>query len=110
VGRSLRAFAPVAGRHLIADDVVAQVDALVADEDRRAGDQLLHLVLALAAEGAVKGFFAGEPFFSAMGQCLVTESCRDDNQIKNGVFPQGKRRRVRTEVQARLSITWSIRP
>jgi hypothetical protein len=35
------------GRRFVADDVVAQLDALVADEDRRAGDQLLDLVLAL---------------------------------------------------------------
>jgi hypothetical protein len=45
--------------HFLADDVVAQVDALVADEHRRAGDQLLDLVLALAAERAVKRFLAG---------------------------------------------------
>jgi hypothetical protein len=37
---------------LLRDDVVAEVDALVADVDGRAGDQLPHLVLALAAEGA----------------------------------------------------------
>src|SRR5438552_2079283 len=43
---------------LLADDVVAQLDALVADEHRRPGDQLPHLVLALAAEGAVEKFFA----------------------------------------------------
>jgi hypothetical protein len=40
--------------HFLADDVVAQVDALVADEDRRTRDQLAHLVLALAAERAVQ--------------------------------------------------------
>ena len=38
----------------LADDVVAELDALVADEHRRAGDQLAHLVLALAAEGAIQ--------------------------------------------------------
>src|SRR5712692_8908348 len=52
----------------LADDVVAQLDALVADEHRRPGDQLPHLVLALAAERAVEKFFAagffghGSPF------------------------------------------------
>jgi hypothetical protein len=40
--------------HLLADDVVAELDALVADEHGRARDQLAHLVLALAAEGAVQ--------------------------------------------------------
>src|SRR5882724_1035636 len=38
---------------LLRDDVVAQLDALVADIDRRPGDELPHLVLALSAEGAV---------------------------------------------------------
>jgi hypothetical protein len=46
----------------VADDVVAQIDALVADEHRWAGDQLLDLVLALAAEGAVKSLFTGSGF------------------------------------------------
>src|SRR5712691_7138970 len=46
----------------LADDVVAQLDALVTDEHRRPGDQLPHLVLALAAEGAVEKFFAARFF------------------------------------------------
>jgi hypothetical protein len=36
---------------LLGDDVVAEVDAFVADVDGRAGDQLADLVLALSAEG-----------------------------------------------------------
>src|SRR6185369_2050953 len=52
----LRLLAGV-GARLFTDDVVAEVDALVADEDRRAGDELADFVLALAAEGAVKEFF-----------------------------------------------------
>ena len=35
---------------LLGDDVVAEVDALVADVDGRSGDELAHLVLTLAAE------------------------------------------------------------
>src|SRR4030095_5323406 len=50
----LGALAALIGGGLLADDVVAKLDALVADEDRRAGDQLPDLVLALAAERAVK--------------------------------------------------------
>src|SRR6266704_2028860 len=50
----------------LADDVVAQLDALVADEHRRPGDQLPHLVLALAAEGAVEKLFAARFF----GHCV----------------------------------------
>jgi hypothetical protein len=42
------------GLVLLADDVHAQLNAFIADEHRRAGNQLAHLVLALAAKGAVK--------------------------------------------------------
>jgi hypothetical protein len=35
---------------LLADDVVAELDTFIADKDRRAGDQLADLVLALPAE------------------------------------------------------------
>src|SRR2546425_2683712 len=42
------------GRVLLADDVHAQFDAFVADKYSRAGDELAHLVLALAAERAVE--------------------------------------------------------
>jgi hypothetical protein len=45
-------------RRLVANDVVAQLDALVADEHRRSGDELLDLVLALAAERAVQHLLA----------------------------------------------------
>src|ERR1700751_5004539 len=41
-------------RQLLVDDLVAEIDALVADVDARAGDELLHLPLALAAEAAEK--------------------------------------------------------
>ena len=43
------------GLVLLADDVHAQLDALVADEHGRAGNELAHLVLALAAERASRG-------------------------------------------------------
>ncbi len=45
-GRGRNFFAPV----LLGDDVVAELDALVADVDRGAGDELLDFALALAAE------------------------------------------------------------
>src|SRR5450432_2459379 len=41
-------------RELLFDDLVAQVDALVADVDAGARDQLLHLLLALPAERALE--------------------------------------------------------
>ena len=34
----------------LADDIQAKLDALIANEDGRPGDELAHLVLALAAE------------------------------------------------------------
>src|ERR1700726_1884089 len=39
---------------LLADDVHAQLDAFVTNEDGRPGNELAHLVLALAAERAVE--------------------------------------------------------
>src|SRR6476646_32415 len=42
------------GRLLLADDVHAQFDALVTNEDGRPGNELAHLVLALAAERTVE--------------------------------------------------------
>src|SRR4029079_7771810 len=54
--------AGVGGRALFADDVVAEFDALVADEHRRPGDKLPHLMLAFAAEGTVKQLVAGRFF------------------------------------------------
>src|SRR3954463_6317368 len=39
---------------LFADNIVAKLDTLVADENRRTGDQLANFVLALATEGAVE--------------------------------------------------------
>jgi hypothetical protein len=43
-------------RQLLVDDLVAEIDALVADVDAGAGDQLLDLALRLAAEAAEKLF------------------------------------------------------
>src|SRR4030095_2497218 len=44
---------------LLADDVVAKLDALVADEYGRTRDELAHLMLAFATEGAVQQLVAG---------------------------------------------------
>jgi len=41
----------------LADDVHAQFDALVADEHRRTGDELAHLVLALCRKTSIQVFF-----------------------------------------------------
>jgi hypothetical protein len=44
------------GRELLIDDLVAEVDALIADVDAGPGDQLLDLSLRLPAEAAEKLF------------------------------------------------------
>src|SRR5690606_36373076 len=41
-------------RQLLLDDLVAEIDALVADVDPRAGDQFLDLLLTLPAERALE--------------------------------------------------------
>src|SRR5262245_9649616 len=51
-GRNAVARLHQGGFILLADDVHAQLDALVADKYGPAGDELAHLVLALAAEPA----------------------------------------------------------
>src|SRR6266700_769569 len=60
-GRELVLIGPrgIGGRALLADDVVAKLDAFVADEHRRPGDELPHFMLALAAEGAVEKLVTG---------------------------------------------------
>src|SRR4051812_9903165 len=59
----LGALAALIRSRLFPDDVVAELDALVADEDRGAGDQLPDFVLALAAERAVEKLFARRALF-----------------------------------------------
>jgi hypothetical protein len=51
-GRNLVARFRQRGLVLLADDVHAKLDAFVTNEDGRPGNELAHLVLALAAEGA----------------------------------------------------------
>src|SRR5205807_1443254 len=62
-GRNAVARLHQRGLVLLADDVHAQLDALVADKHGRPGNELAHLVLALAAERAVErilGFAAAD--------------------------------------------------
>lgn len=47
---------------LFVDDVHAELDTFIADEHGRSGDQLAHLVLAFAAEGAVEGVLGALSF------------------------------------------------
>ena len=59
-GRRRDAVARLDQRRLgfLADDVVAELDAFIADEHGRPGDQLADLVLRLPAERAVEGALA----------------------------------------------------
>ena len=54
---------------LLANDVHAQLDALIADEYRRPRNQLPDLVLALSAEGAVEGVFTVAA--ARLGHCAI---------------------------------------
>src|SRR5690606_31054117 len=117
---------------LLADDVVAQLDAFIADEHARARDQLTDLVLALPAERAVEDLAAvAGTALSVFGhafanRCIGGES---GSRIAPGPraasaggseTPEGAtdRRRARwPPVQAgwmdssgRRSSTWSTRP
>src|SRR2546422_11175514 len=70
------------GLVLLADDVHAQLDAFVADEHGRAGNELAHLVLALAAERAMERVLriaaAGLVHLSTPTRCESSQSlpCR----------------------------------
>jgi hypothetical protein len=51
-GKLVFGFFRSGGRAVLVEDVLAELDALVADVDSGSGDQLVDLVLALPAEGA----------------------------------------------------------
>ncbi|MPM97402.1 hypothetical protein SDC9_144575 [bioreactor metagenome] len=63
-------------RNLFANDVVAQLDALVANENGRAGNELAHFVLALATKRAVKQLFAARLLFRHVLALLFQVSAR----------------------------------
>ena len=58
--RNEDALAAVLALRFLADDVVAQLDAFIADEHRWARNQLAHLMLALAAERTVEKLLAAD--------------------------------------------------
>src|SRR5690606_16844133 len=65
---------------LFADNVVAQLDAFIADEHRRARDELAHLVLRLAAETAVEGALAiGSAEFGHSWSCMPCPGARGNH-------------------------------
>ncbi len=56
--------------NLFGNDVIAQVDALVANEHRRAGNQFAYIMLALAAKRAIKRLATVAIFTFRCHQCL----------------------------------------
>ncbi len=59
----------------LGDDVVAELDALVADVDTRPGDQLLDLLLRLAAEAALHQIATVSEFRHVGSSCSVSGPC-----------------------------------
>src|SRR6516165_3906697 len=95
-GRNAIARLHQRGLVLLVDDVHAQFDALVADDYGRAGDELAHLVLALAAERAVErrilGFAAAE---------LASSQNTDKIQIITARNPAGQTRLTHDRTRGR---------
>src|SRR3546814_10580309 len=80
------------GLGLLADDIIAQLHTLVADEHRRSGDELPDLVLTLAAEGAVEGVFR------------IPAA-----QLRHITIPFGRRSEEHTsELQSLMRITYAV--
>jgi hypothetical protein len=103
----------------IADDLIAELNALVAHKHRRAGNQLLDLMLAFAAKRAIQSFFAGRAFFFGHGQTmpLFGTMLPNDTQIKTVPASTSTANRHRKNnctltvtIQGRFEMTWSITP
>ena len=82
---------------LLVDDVVAQVDALVADVDTGTGDQLLDLLLRLAAE-------------AALHQVAAVTELRHGPPPSSRTKPTPRRRLRRQPTASRLVMTSSMSP
>src|SRR6185312_14660133 len=80
----------------LANDVHAEFDALVADEDGRPGNELAHLVLALAAERAI------ERIFGVAAADLAHSTLRLDPSVRLDHYPRqfALRRTVNTTLSA----------
>src|SRR5512135_2228938 len=73
------------GLVLLPDDFHAEFDAFVADENRRAGNELANFVLALAAEGTV------ERIFRLAAARLAHKISRTPGPFSSGIDPSGSR-------------------
>ncbi len=80
---------------LLLDDLVAEIDALVADVDTWSGDELLDLLLGLAAEGALE----------EVGPVPDASHCRPLSVVRPPARRTGPSRAVRPEPAAPLHCT-----
>ena len=74
---------------LLGDDVVAELDALVADVDARSGDQLLHLLLRLAAEAALHQVATVSEFRHVGSSCPLVNGPSRCSVVGPGSGPAG---------------------
>src|SRR5487761_101970 len=68
--------------HFLADNVVAEFNAFIANIHRRAGNQLAHLMLALAAERAVQQLAAVLAFTACFVHHLLVTSEKAGNPVR----------------------------
>ena len=71
----LRRLGRIRGCGFVANDVVAKLDALIADEYRRACDEFSYFMLALAAKRAIEQFFAAGFLVRHLGWNLPESVC-----------------------------------
>ena len=66
--------------YFFADNVVAQLNAFIADENGRSGDKLAHLMLALAAKGTIQQLFTltvAPAFVAVIRHSSTPPHCRE---------------------------------
>jgi hypothetical protein len=81
---------------LLTDDVIAELDALVANENRRTGDQLANFMLTLAAERAVQQLAVVVPSASVLGhRCSACRSAGTSPDCNGFLYITALRRNPR---------------
>jgi hypothetical protein len=80
------------GGQLLIDDLVAEVDALVADVDTGTSDQLLDLALRLAAEAAEELLVR------------VCRPCQWNPLLRGSVLPTDPRPKLKGSIKSALSV------
>src|SRR5258706_9533556 len=78
---------------VVGDDLVADIDALIADVDSRAGNELLHFVLRLTTERAAQRVVSSS-YHSLGNSVLDCKSLREQTRLV-GIAPQRATRGAR---------------